>query len=296
MDEQTSASERSADESADSGSSEHAAAERDLAASARDDAAEARDEASVDAGEARRTSDRQLSTRDRAATAPDRQEAALRAAAALARDETAAEARDAASEIGSEAQDAAEDRQLTAEDRAAAADDRRHAALDRSASETSLEKAYHDQLTGTLARDAGDEQLRQAVDRAQRLEESLVLAILDVDNLKRVNDTKGYAYGDRLLHEVGAALRQGLRSYDIVVRYGGDEFACALAGVGLPEAHARFTEVSELLTKAIDGASFSAGLAELRTGETAEELIARADTQMYADRTAKRNAQLSSGD
>ncbi len=146
-----------------------------------------------------------------------------------------------------------------------------------------------------MTRDAGDEQLRQAVDRAQRLQEPLVLAILDVDNLKLVNDTQGHARGDRLLHEVGAALRQGLRSYDIVVRYGGDDFACALAGVGLSEAHARFTDVSALLTKAIDGASFSAGLAQLQAGETAEELIARADTQMYADRTIKRNAQLPTG-
>jgi len=211
------------------------------------------------------------------------------------RDE-AAEARDAASEIGAEVQEAAEDRRLAAEDRVAAADDRRHAAVDRRASASSLQEAYHDHLTGTLTRDAGDEQLRQAVDRAQRLEEPLVLAILDVDNLKRVNDTKGHACGDRLLHELGGALQQSLRSYDTVVRYGGDEFACALAGVGLPEAQARFTEVAALLTTAIDGASFSAGLAQLRAGETAEELIARADTQMYADRTTKRNAQLPSVD
>jgi diguanylate cyclase (GGDEF)-like protein len=120
-----------------------------------------------------------------------------------------------------------------------------------------------------------------AVDRAHRAGEPLVIAYVDVDHLKRVNDVQGHASGDRLLREVGSALRQGLRSYDVVGRYGGDEFVCALPGACLPEADRRFADVAKMLSNAIAGASVSIGLAQLRDEESLEEVIGRADREMY---------------
>jgi len=119
---------------------------------------------------------------------------------------------------------AAEDRLLAASDRAAAALDRHSAALDRLDASDTLHVAYHDSLTGVLVRSAGREQLNQCVDRARRASEPLIVAYVDVDHLKDVNDQRGHAAGNQLLRQVARCLRNGLRSYDIIVRYGGDEF------------------------------------------------------------------------
>jgi diguanylate cyclase (GGDEF)-like protein len=93
-----------------------------------------------------------------------------------------------------------------------------------------------------------------------------------------------------LLRVVGTALRRGLRTYDIVVRYGGDEFVCALPGSHLPEAEKRFTHVKQLVADAIAEAGVSFGLAELRQGESAFAAVARADTEMYRRRRIDRGA------
>jgi diguanylate cyclase (GGDEF)-like protein len=127
-----------------------------------------------------------------------------------------------------------------------------------------------------------------AVDRARRYSESLVLAFLDVDHLKRVNDTEGHAAGDELLRAVGAALLQHLRSYDVVVRYGGDEFVCALPGLPVAETTRRLRAVGATLTDAVPGASVSFGMAELCPDDTLDDVIARADRAMYAGRRTSR--------
>lgn len=129
---------------------------------------------------------------------------------------------------------------------------------------------------------------RWFVDRAHRVDEPLIIAFIDVDHLKRVNDAQGHASGDRLLREVGSALRQGLRSYDMVVRYGGDEFVCALQDCVLAEAERRFSEIGEVLAGAVAGASLSMGLAELRGGESLGAVIDRADHEMYDRRRTRR--------
>jgi diguanylate cyclase (GGDEF)-like protein len=220
--------------------------------------------------------------------APSDQSAEARDAAARARDEAAA-ARDAAAAAADDTPEAARKRALAAQDRAAAARDREHAARERRAAATRLENAYRDDVTGVLSRIAGRDQLRQALARAHRSGEPLVVAFLDVDHLKRINDERGHAYGDRLLQEVGLALRQGLRSYDVLARYGGDEFVCALVDARLPLAERRFRDIAEVLSRAIAGASISVGFAELHEDETLEAVIHRADRDMYERRNLSRN-------
>jgi diguanylate cyclase (GGDEF)-like protein len=204
--------------------------------------------------------------------------------AAAARDR-AAESREAAL-----AADTARNRVSAAQDRAASALDRKEAALALHGAAQLLRNAYRDDLTGVLSRDAGRDQLGQALDRAHRTGEPLVIAFVDVDHLKRVNDAHGHAHGDGLLRELGSALRRSLRSYDILVRYGGDEFVCGLVGSLLAPAESRFSDVARAFSRAIPGASISIGLAELREGESVDDVIDRADHNMYERRSVSRTA------
>jgi diguanylate cyclase (GGDEF)-like protein len=105
--------------------------------------------------------------------------------------------------------------------------------------------------------------LQREMARARRSDGRLVLAFVDVDGLKAVNDVRGHADGDALLGDVAVALRTALRSYDLVVRYGGDEFLCALPGTDIEGARRRFEEVARRLTERAEAASVSVGLAAL---------------------------------
>jgi diguanylate cyclase (GGDEF)-like protein len=139
-------------------------------------------------------------------------------------------------------------------------------------------------LTGALRRGRGLVDLRQEIDRARRSDGALILAFVDVDGLKAINDTHGHAAGDRTLRVVAAALVGGLRSYDLVVRHGGDEFLCGLPGTDLAGAQRRFDAVARTLAEQNPGTSVSIGLAELATQDTLEALVARADAALYAAR------------
>ena len=77
----------------------------------------------------------------------------------------------------------------------------------------------------------------------------LLLAFIDVDGLKQVNDQEGHLAGDALLRLVGSTLRANVRPYDVIVRYGGDELVCAMPNLSLPEARARFGTIAATLQR-----------------------------------------------
>jgi len=108
-----------------------------------------------------------------------------------------------------------------------------------------------------------------------------VLAFVDVDHLKAVNDSHGHAAGDRLLVEVATAFRASLRSHDLIIRYGGDEFVCAMSGMNLADAGARLGLVNKLLDGSVEHGSVTIGLAELHPADSPDDLIARADAALY---------------
>lgn len=212
--------------------------------------------------------------------------ASMRDAAAATRDQRASTRDSTAPPVDSNDR-AAVDRLLAARDRAAAALDRREAALDRRRAAEYLRRAYRDPVTGVLQREAGRDQLSQRISQARRSGAPLLVAFLDVDQLKQVNDEHGHPAGDRLLHELGAALRRSLRSYDLAMRYGGDEFVCALSGSEREDARLRFEQISQSLAATVPGAAFSLGLVELQAGEQVDDVIARADTEMYRVKRAR---------
>jgi diguanylate cyclase (GGDEF)-like protein len=172
---------------------------------------------------------------------------------------------------------ATEERAQAARDRILAAHDRAQAALDREASET-------DELTHVRQRGAGLEQLRREIDRARRAPEELVVTFVDVDGLKRVNDTKGHRAGDALLVAVADSLRARLRSYDLIMRFGGDEFVCALPNTDVKGVRQRFADVSDALAEGPTKGSITVGVAELCDNDSAEDLIQRADDDLLAHR------------
>src|SRR5947209_14870860 len=219
--------------------------------------------------------------RDRAAQGRDR--------AAQGRD-LAADGRDRV-ERGfsiSERELAARDRDLAARDRAEASCDRERAAHDRKEAARDRVRAGVDGLTGALRRDRGVADLEHELNRARRSDGRLVLAFVDVDGLKPTNDVHGHAAGDQLLRDVAMALRTGLRSYDLVVRYGGDEFLCSLPVAAIVGDRRRFDAVARHLTEKSPGSSVSTGLAALEDPDTLDELTGRADAALYAARQLAR--------
>lgn len=112
--------------------------------------------------------------------------------------------------------------------------------------------AVTDPLTGLFNRHKLDEALETEVERASRYGRPLSLIMLDLDKLKRVNDTYGHSAGDSVLEMVAQAIRSELRKLDLAARYGGDEFL-----VLLPEAHLKeATLVAQRICARIAGISF----------------------------------------
>lgn len=238
----------------DASNRDRIAQHRDLSARARDRAAEARDRAAE---------------REAALLQPEGDDPAEVQVPALRRALEALRAWAAADRA-----QAAIGRQQAASDRAQAGADRRQARID-------LGSAHLDALTGVYTRGLGEETLRHEIDRSHRLGEPFVLAFVDVDGLKAVNDNEGHVAGDALLRSVADALRAGVRSYDPVARVGGDEFICGFTGSAREAAERRVAEIQATLAAGQPPRSISVGLAELGPGDTLERMVARGDAELY---------------
>jgi diguanylate cyclase (GGDEF)-like protein len=118
----------------------------------------------------------------------------------------------------------------------------------------------------------------------RRAEQPLTFVFVDVDGLKMVNDERGHVAGDALLRMVAQQIRARLRNYDLLVRYGGDEFVCLLSNTNARDARSRFDSVRAALADGPHPGSVSVGVSELRLADTAETALARADAAMYRSR------------
>ena len=123
--------------------------------------------------------------------------------------------------------------------------------------------------------------------RAARSNEPLLVAMIDLDNLKTLNDTKGHAAGDLLLRESAASWSQAVRDTDFVARLGGDEFAVLLPNCTEADADAVIDRMRQAMP---GGHRFSVGIARWDGEETILSFISRADAALYRDKAAARAA------
>jgi diguanylate cyclase (GGDEF)-like protein len=165
-----------------------------------------------------------------------------------------------------------------------------------------FESATYEGLTGLFRRETIIEHLHSEVARAQRYGRPLTVGMADLDHFKQVNDRFGHLVGDAVLQRVARTIAAALRGTDSVGRYGGEEFLLVLPETSLDEG-LRVAEkvrelVQELSTTADDGrevrVTISIGLASLDNldpalGIDATDLIAVADSNLYAAKSAGRN-------
>ena len=139
-------------------------------------------------------------------------------------------------------------------------------------------EAQHDQLTGALNRHGLSKFSARAFARARRSAEPVILAVVDFDDFKAVNDDGGHAEGDRALREATFAWTAGLGKRDLVARTGGDEFVLII--------HAELATAHQLLEKLSGDAEhpWSWGLAQYSAGDTLYSLMLRADRALYAQK------------
>ncbi len=184
---------------------------------------------------------------------------------------------------------AAADRVRAAADRALAVAERQQAALQQAEARRALMLAATDDLTGAWTRKVGLDNVDREIQRARRMNGTLTLAFIDVDGLKDVNDRQGHAEGDDLLRRVVAAVRTNVRPYDVVVRYGGDEFLCAMPGLALAAAQERMETIAAALRTATQRHAITFGLAELGPDDDLEALVGRADAVLLQARDLHRD-------
>lgn len=173
----------------------------------------------------------------------------------------------------------------------------------------------HDGLTGALNRQGLDEAFMRELSTVRRKDAPLSVALLDIDNFKRLNDARGHETGDVALQHLVAVAKENLRPQDTLARYGGEEFVILLPDTGLEQGMEVMTRLQRELSKrfflarpkagarpeaggdaAVAGTepekifiTFSAGVAQLTSGETAEQAVHRADQAMYLAKRAGKN-------
>jgi diguanylate cyclase (GGDEF)-like protein len=164
--------------------------------------------------------------------------------------------------------------------------------------------SIRDNLTGLLTRAHFEERLATELMRSSRHNRPLALAIIDVDQFKRVNDTMGHLAGDEVLREVGARLTRTVRRTDLCARFGGDEFALAFIDTSVADAAAKLEEIRRTVSatpipfriQAVVTITCSAGVAVAPLdGHDATTLILIADTRLLAAKQAGRNRLMVAG-
>lgn len=159
-----------------------------------------------------------------------------------------------------------------------------------SAREAMRHAATHDSLTGLLNRKETLEALRLELSRAKRDKSPVTVMLVDLDHFKTVNDENGHLFGDEMLRELGRRFRDGVRDYDSVGRYGGEEFLFVLPGCDLTGGFIRADQIRERVSSTpvrkngmercatvSIGIAVSQGLGE---GEV-ESLLQQADLGLY---------------
>nr|WP_246214405.1 bifunctional diguanylate cyclase/phosphodiesterase [Modestobacter muralis] len=144
--------------------------------------------------------------------------------------------------------------------------------------------ADRDPLTGLANRRGFDESLQHLLADLSRSREPLSAALLDIDHFKAINDTRGHEAGDEVLRRVADEWTRALPPRAVLARHGGDEFALLLPGSTGPAA----LELVRRLCAEHPAVRLSVGVAERRVGDSAAQLMRRADQALYAAKAAGR--------
>jgi diguanylate cyclase (GGDEF)-like protein len=153
-----------------------------------------------------------------------------------------------------------------------------------------------DGLTGLHVHRYFQLMIEQEIRRFQRLGRTFALVLMDIDDFKAVNDTRGHPAGDAVLNGLAVLLKNACRSSDVAFRYGGEEFALLLPETDLTAAF----QTAERIRTAVEQNSFvyqetvirltlSLGMAAVRQGETKEELVKRCDAALYRAKLEGKN-------
>jgi diguanylate cyclase len=162
--------------------------------------------------------------------------------------------------------------------------------------EEQRQKALIDPLTGLPNRAAWSERLEREISEWQQHGNTLMLAMLDLDHFKRINDNYGHLAGDKVLKIIASVLRKRLRGSDFIARFGGEEFVLLMPAT-VPAVGAKLLET---LRAAIEACPFhfkgervtitvSMGLAAFKPGEHSDMVLKRADQALYRAKHAGRN-------
>ena len=170
--------------------------------------------------------------------------------------------------------------------------------------ETKLEQmselVREDQLTGSLNRRGLDDVFERELARSERRSSPLCIAMLDLDDFKKINDNYGHSAVDEALIHLVRVIKETLSSMDVIARFGGEEFLIVLPDTGLDEAVQTITRLQRELTKQIFMhnhtrllMTFSAGVALRNEKEDQQSMIKRADASLYAAKKAGKNRVIS---
>lgn len=156
------------------------------------------------------------------------------------------------------------------------------------------ELAVTDELTGLFNRRYLLRTLEKQRALANREGLPFVLAFVDIDHFKQINDHHGHRVGDQVLAELSVQLKMAIREVDLAARYGGEEFVLLLSGLALDDAgkvleRIRVKMTEQSFSEANIPLTVSIGVAQFRPGEDSEELLNRADRLLYEAKRGGRN-------
>jgi diguanylate cyclase (GGDEF)-like protein len=141
-----------------------------------------------------------------------------------------------------------------------------------------------DMLTGARRLGPGLADVQHEIHRANRGNGRLVVACVSVDGLKPTSDSKGHPAGDLIVKHIVNVMQANLRCHQSIVRLGGDEFVCTISGTSIETVRQRFDELIAEPDFTPGDVSISVGFAELVRGDSAMDLIDRADRRLIASR------------
>lgn len=148
----------------------------------------------------------------------------------------------------------------------------------------------YDALTGLLNRAYGIKRIEESFNEYKRNKEPFSIVFIDVDSLKKINDTMGHSYGDLVLQEIASSIKSTIRQTDYAIRWGGDEFLILLRNTDYDNAEKVIKRIDDRISASSDGRfSVSYGVEAVSEYTTTyNKLIETADIKMYANKYSKR--------